>query len=151
MGAEKSFENKVKRWLETRGIYPLGTAQTDITTAPIGYYEKRWGGGRYVKSGLPDMHIVCNGISLDVELKADNGKPSELQKHNLIQINTSGSIAMVLYPKGFEKFTSIMEGVIKCNSVIPVLSALKSANTDSTCDIMNSWTRLEPMRPRMTR
>ena len=33
-----------------------------------GFYEKRWGGSRYVKSGLPDMRITVKGIALEVEL-----------------------------------------------------------------------------------
>lgn len=66
MAAEKNFENRVKKWLQGLGIYPLGTAKDKMPVPPIGYYEKRWGGG-YSKKGLPDMHIVANGISLDVE------------------------------------------------------------------------------------
>ena len=47
---------------------------------PIGYYEKRWG-SKMTTSGLPDMHIVINGWSFEVEIKAPNGRASELQKH----------------------------------------------------------------------
>lgn len=132
MAAEKNFENQVKNWLKTIGVYPLGYAKDKMTVPPIGYYEKRWGGG-YSKSGLPDMHIVANAISLDVELKASNGRPSELQKHNIRQINTSGSIGMILYPEGFEQFKTIMKGVIECKAPIQRLSALKAANTNTNC------------------
>ena len=89
MGAEKQFENRVKKWLQGLGIYPLGTAKDKMLVPPIGYYEKRWGGG-YSKAGLPDMHIVANAISVDVELKAPTGEPSKLQKHNIRQINNAG-------------------------------------------------------------
>ena len=75
MAAEKQFENRVKRYLETLGVYPLGCPHDKMTVPPVGYYEKRWGGG-YSKAGLPDMHIVVNGINLDVELKAPTGRPS---------------------------------------------------------------------------
>lgn len=132
MAAEKNFENQVKNWLKTIGVYPLGYAKDKMTVPPIGYYEKRWGGG-YSKSGLPDMHIVANAISLDVELKASNGRPSELQKHNIRQINASGSIGMILYPEGFEQFKTIMKGVIECKAPIQRLSALKAANTNTNC------------------
>lgn len=137
MAAEKNFENRVKKWLQGLGIYPLGTAKDKMPVPPIGYYEKRWGGG-YSKSGLPDMHIVANGISLDVELKASNGKPSELQKHNIRQINDSGSIAMILYPEGFEQFKNIMEGVIQCKVHIQQLNVLKVANASTKCDMLTS-------------
>lgn len=96
MAAEKLFENKLKRWLETLGIYPLGTPKQKMNAEPIGYYEKRWGGG-YTKSGLPDLHIVVNGKSVDVEIKAPNGRPSELQLFTIRQINDSLGLAFVLY------------------------------------------------------
>lgn len=70
--------------------------------------EKRWGGGKYIKSGMPDMHIVVNGISIEAELKAPNGKPSELQKQKLNQIDDAGCIALVLFPKDFENFKKLI-------------------------------------------
>lgn len=108
LGLEKSFEKKVKEWLESEGIYPLGTAEQDMVADPCGYWEKRWGGGKYIKSGMPDMHIVVNCISVEVELKAPNGIPSDLQKQKLNQITDAGCIALVLYPKDFEKFKSLI-------------------------------------------
>lgn len=137
MAAEKNFENRVKKWLQGLGVYPLGYAADKMTVPPIGYYEKRWGGG-YSKSGLPDMHIVINAISLDVELKASNGKPSELQKHNIKQINQAGSIAMILYPEGFEEFQEIVKGVIQCKVHIHPLNVLKAANGSTNCDMLTS-------------
>ena len=89
MAGEKTFETRLKKWLESEGIYPLGEPVDRMGTPSCGYWEKRWGGGRYVKSGLPDMKIVVKGIALEVELKATNGTPSELQKRNLAQINNS--------------------------------------------------------------
>ena len=109
MAQEKAFEEKLKVWLESQGIYPLGTPKQEITTQPCGYWEKRWGGGKYTKSGLPDMHIVVNGISIEAELKAPNGRPSELQKQKLNQIDDAGCIALVLYPKDFENFKKLVQ------------------------------------------
>ena len=135
MAAEKNFENRLKKWLESIGVYPLGTEKQKMIVPPIGYYEKRWGGG-YSKAGLPDMHIVVNGISIDAELKASNGRPSELQKHNIKQINGSGSIAMILYPEGFEEFKSIVKGVKECNAHIAGLNVLKNALSSTKCVIL---------------
>lgn len=108
MAAEKNFEEKLKKWLESEGIYPLGTPQQKITTTPCGYWEKRWGGGKYVKSGMPDMHIVVNSISIEAELKAHDGRPSELQKQKLKQMDNSNCIAVIVYPKDFEKFKNLI-------------------------------------------
>lgn len=108
MAAEKSFEERLKTWLESEGIYALGTAQQDMVAYPCGYWEKRWGGGKYIKAGMPDMHIVVNGISIEVELKAPNGKPSDLQIQKLNQIDDAGCIGFVLFPKDFDKFKRLI-------------------------------------------
>lgn len=135
MAAEKNFENRVKNWLQKQGVYPLGYAADRMTVPAVGYYEKRWGGG-YSKSGLPDMHIVVNGINLDIELKSSTGRPSELQKHCIRQINNCGSVAMILYPEGFEDFRNIVKGVIDCKHHTAELNALKAANANTNCDIL---------------
>lgn len=108
MAAEKDFEEKLKKWLESEGIYGLGTPKQDIRTPPCGYWEKRWGGGQYTKSGLPDMHIVVNGISIEAELKAPTGRPSDLQKQKLNQMDEADCIALCIYPKDFEKFKKLI-------------------------------------------
>ena len=113
MAQEKLFEEKLKKWLESEGIYALGTAKQDMHKNPCGYWEKRWGGGKYIKAGMPDMHIVVNGISIEVELKAHNGKPSALQIQKLKQIDSAGCIALVVYPKDFEKFKTLITCIKK--------------------------------------
>ena len=135
MAGEKNFENRLKDWLECEGIYPLGHPKNKMPVAPCGYWEKRWGGGRYVKSGLPDMKIVVKGITLEVELKDTNGTPSELQKRNLAQINNSGCFGFVLYPEGFETFKKIVKGVKQCEFPTAGLISLIDAHTDTACDM----------------
>ena len=111
MAQEKLFEEKLKKWLESEGIYSLGTPSQDMTTEPCGYWEKRWGGGKYIKAGMPDMHIVVKGISIEVELKAPNGKPSALQIQKLNQIKNSGCLGFVLYPDEFEHFKDLVKTI----------------------------------------
>lgn len=84
-----------------------------MTVKPCGYYEKRWGGGKFTKAGLPDMHICVNGKSIEVELKAVNGKPSILQIRNLEQINESGGCGLLIYPKDFDTLKSIIERTLE--------------------------------------
>ncbi len=108
MAQEKQFEGKMKRFLELKGIYPLGTEKQKVID-PIGYYTKRWGGGIYVKSGLPDYQIVVNGVCLEVETKAQNGKPSALQIQKLKQIDDAGGFGILLYPDEFEIFKDLIE------------------------------------------
>lgn len=138
MAAEKLFEQRVKRWLESEGVYAAGTPRQKITVKECGWYVKTWGGGLQ-KSGLPDLIINVNGFFFGVELKSDTGKPSELQEKNVVAINRSQGVGIILYPKGFEQFKRIVEGVKQCKYHIPVLNALKAANSSITCDILTSY------------
>ena len=135
MAQEKIFENHLKEWLQSEGIYPLGFSKNKMTADPCGYYEKRWGGG-YSQKGLPDMHIVVSGINLDVELKASNGRATELQIHNLVQINQSGSVGVLLFPDGFENFKELVKGVKSCNGHTAGLKHLKNALSNTSCIIL---------------
>ena len=136
MAGEKNFENRLKDWLESEGIYPLGHPEDKMTVPPCGFYEKRWGGSRYVKSGLPDMRITVKGIALEVELKATNGTPSELQKRNLKQINGSNGFGFILYPEGFEAFKTIVKGVKQCEFPTAGLKCLIVAHSNIGCDML---------------
>ena len=42
------------------------------------------------------MHVVLHGVSIEIELKAPTGKPSELQLKNLDIISASGSHGYIL-------------------------------------------------------
>lgn len=138
MAQEKNFESRLKRWLESIGVYPLGHPKDKMLVPPRGYYEKRWGGGRFQKSGLPDMRIVVDGIAFEVELKADDGTPSDLQKRNLNQVNRAGGFGFLLYPEGFETFKKIiMEGVMMCEYHTAELKRFADARSNTNCDM---WT-----------
>lgn len=137
MAAEKNFENKVKRFLCSVGVYPAGTPKSKMTVACKGWFIKHWGGG-FSKSGIPDLICCVNGIFIAPELKASDGRSSELQKLNVSVINESGGIGIILYPEGFEDFKKLVLGVIGCNSHIQELNALKNAHTSTKCAI---WTK----------
>lgn len=89
---EKNFENKIKKFLKDQDCY----------------FIKYWGGGQFTKSGVPDLLICCNGYFVAVEVKAENGKPSELQLWNIEQIKKAGGIATVLYPNQFDEFKKLI-------------------------------------------
>ena len=92
MKSEKTFENKVKLYLKQKG----------------GYFIKTHG-DRFSKVGVPDLIVCYKGLFIGIELKAPNGKPSELQLYNLREIEKSGGISYLLYPKDFEKFKKDLE------------------------------------------
>lgn len=95
MAAEKNFENRVKKFLSDKNCWFL----------------KYWGGAAYTKSGIPDLLVCCCGIFIAVELKAPNGKPSDLQLYNLRKISAAGGIACLLYPKDFTLFKQMIEQI----------------------------------------
>lgn len=103
MAQEKNLENRVKKWLQSVGIYPVGTPKNKMAVAPKGYYEKRFGNA-FVVAGLPDMHISVLSEDIEIELKAPNGKPSDLQLHMIEQMSDTGAIAYVLYENLPDKY-----------------------------------------------
>lgn len=91
MASEKNFENRVKKWLKEHGAW----------------YLKTWGGG-YQRNGIPDLLICWKGKFIGVELKAENGTASELQKYELKTINDAGGIGIILKPSGFDDFKNFL-------------------------------------------
>ena len=92
MGAEKSFEKKVKAFLKEYHCWTL----------------KTWSNG-IQREGVPDLLVCCNGHFLGVELKAATGKPSELQLWNIDRIREAGGIGIVLYPSKFYMFQDMIK------------------------------------------
>lgn len=97
MGAEKQFENKVKKYLKDHGCW----------------YVKYWSGTsqngkKFTKDGIPDLLVCCNGHFMALELKAENGHPSKLQEWNIEQIRNAGGFAMVVYPDDFEMIKEVI-------------------------------------------
>lgn len=124
MAAEKIFEEHLKRWLESEGIYRLGTPKQSMAVPPCGYWEKRWGGGKYTKAGLPDMHIVVCGISIEIELKSATGRPSELQRQKLSQIADAGCIGFVARPADVENIKTLVRLAKNLETAIPHLQEM---------------------------
>ena len=67
------------------------------------YNLKRQG----LKSGVPDILACINGYFVGIEVKAPNGKPSDLQIYNVNVINRRGGYAVILYPKDFGLFKQL--------------------------------------------
>lgn len=94
MASEKEFEKKVKAFLREQGCWVL----------------KTWSNG-VQRKGVPDLLVCCNGYFLGVELKAENGHPSELQLWNIDQIIKAGGFAFTLYPNQFDDFKEFIFGL----------------------------------------
>lgn len=95
IAAEKNFENKIKAFFKEKEIW----------------YVKYFA-NRMTKVGIPDILANVNGYFVAVEVKASNGKPSELQKYNVNKINKSNGFAVILYPEQFETFKTLILSLI---------------------------------------
>ena len=89
---EKAFENKIKAYLEQQGAWHV-----------------KYIANGYTRSGIPDLICCVNGKFLAIEVKAEHGRVSELQKYQIEQIKKSGGQALIVYPKDFEEFKKIVE------------------------------------------
>lgn len=58
----------------------------------------------FTKVGIPDILACVNGYFVGIEIKAQKGKPSELQLYNVKKIREAGGFAMILYPSAFPIF-----------------------------------------------
>ena len=95
MAQEKQFENKIKRYLKDKGCYRV-----------------KYFGCSYSESGTPDILACVNGHFLAIEVKGDNGKPSELQLVKVDAIRKAGGFAYVVYPSGWERLKDIIDGLL---------------------------------------
>lgn len=95
IASEKNFENKIKVYLKSIGAYFIKTH-----------------GDRFSRVGVPDIIACINGHFVAVEVKAENGKPSELQLYHLEQIQKAGGHSFLLYPVDFEYFKNFCEKLL---------------------------------------
>lgn len=91
IAAEKNFENKIKKFLKDNNCW----------------YVKFFA-NRMTKSGIPDILACVNGHFVAIEVKAQNGKPSDLQLYNVKKIREAGGVAIILYPDGFDEFKKLI-------------------------------------------
>lgn len=66
------------------------------------WFFKVHGGSIFQSAGIPDIVGVINGRFIALELKAERGKPSELQLRNIRLINEAGGYGRIVYPAEWE-------------------------------------------------
>ena len=92
MASEKIFETKVKNYIES-----------------IGGFQVKFFANSMTKKGIPDVLACVNGYFVAVEVKAQNGRPSELHLYQCRKIWDAGGFAFILYPSGFDCFKTFIE------------------------------------------
>ena len=94
MAAEKAFENKIKKMLAENGAYFV-----------------KFFANSYTKSGVPDILACVNGYFVGIEVKAENGHPSDLQIYNVQKIRESGGFSFIVYPSGYDALKKFIENL----------------------------------------
>lgn len=118
MAAEKQFENKIKKFLKDHGYW----------------FVKYWGGSSFTKAGIPDILACIEGYFIGIEVKAEHGRPSDLQIYNLRKITESGGIGFLLYPKDWENFKDF----VLCLEADNLSMAVKYSD-----EIQKTWRKYE--------
>lgn len=92
MAQEKTFENKIKKFLDEEKCW----------------YVKFFANG-YTRKGIPDLLCCVNGYFLAIEVKGENGKATDLQKWNIGKIEHCGGLGLILRPSQFENFKELVK------------------------------------------
>lgn len=95
MALEKIYENKIKRYLKDHNCYVV-----------------KYFGCNYSTSGTPDLLACINGYMVAIEVKAPDGKPSELQLEKIKEVRKAGGFAYAAYPSGWLKLKAIIDGLL---------------------------------------
>lgn len=91
MAQEKVFENRIKTYIDE-----------------LGGWHVKFFANRMTKSGIPDILACVGGYFVGIEVKAQNGHPSELQIYHCKKIRESGGFSYIVYPSGWEKLKKIL-------------------------------------------
>lgn len=76
---ESKLEEEVERLMQRKGIWQLARYQAQSN-----------------QNGLPDRLYLYKGYLLGLELKTDEGEPTELQLRKIDEINKNGGIAIIV-------------------------------------------------------
>lgn len=109
---EKSIENKLRKWLASKGIYAFGVLKQHKTVPDIGYHHKLFNGGYMCTSGVPDLSVTIHSIDIRIECKQENGLLSIQQKRILEQIINSGGYGFILKPSNYDDVTCFLQAII---------------------------------------
>lgn len=96
MGAEKNFENKIKKYLDKKGCWFV-----------------KFFANAYTSSGIPDILCSINGRFVGIEVKQESGKPSLLQKVHLKNIGEAGGVGVLVYPSGYDDLKDLIDNLCK--------------------------------------
>ncbi len=81
-GQETKFQGTVQKWLKY--------------TFP-GCFVMKIHGNQFQKTGVPDIHVTIDGLSIWIETKVGKNKPSGVQKSVIKELHQAGAVAGVCW------------------------------------------------------
>lgn len=89
---EKTFQTKLIKLIQNNNGYVVKFNASAIS-----------------KIGVPDLLACINGKFIGLEVKKENGKPTDIQLWNIEKIKKSGGIAMVVRPSDYENIEKLIK------------------------------------------
>ena len=138
-GKEKVIENKLRKWLASKGIYAFGILKQNKTVPDIGYHHKVFNGGYMSIAGVPDLSVTIHSIDIRIECKQENGLLSIQQKRILEQIINSGGYGFILKPSNYDDVICFLDAII--NYDYECMSGMYQVLLCQTYELINSRDR----------
>lgn len=136
---EKAIEDKLRKWLASKGIYAFGVLKQNKTVPDIGYHHKVFNGGYMTTSGIPDLSVTIHSINIQIECKQENGLLSIQQKRILEQIVNSGGYGFILKPSNYDDVVCFLQAVI--NRDDEIINAMYKVLLGQTYELINGRDR----------
>lgn len=100
MPQEKQYESKIRKYIDE-----------------LGGWHVKFMGNAFTKAGTPDLLCCINTRFVAIEVKAQNGKPSELQIHALEAVHKAGGFAVLAYPDKWQELKTLLKAISEDNIV----------------------------------
>lgn len=95
-GPEKTYELKIRRYLDDIGAWHLKTYSNGVQRA-----------------GVPDILACVNGRFFAIEVKSETGRVSRLQKWNIQRIREAGGIGIVSKPSQWNELKDWIDRLLQ--------------------------------------
>lgn len=136
---EKAIENKLRKWLVSKGIYAFGVLKQNKTVPDIGYHHKLFNGGYMCTVGVPDLSVTIHSIDIRIECKQETGLLSIQQKRILEQIINSGGYGFILKPSNYDDVICFLQAIIDNN--YEIMAAMYQVLLCQTYELINGKDR----------
>ena len=116
---ESKLEQEVEKFMQSKGIWQLARFQAQSN-----------------QNGLPDRLYLYKGYLLGLELKTDEGSPTQLQLKKIDAINKNGGIGLII--RNLEKvrvLITIIDSYSYPNNNMKIIRAVGGIDENKGCNV----------------